>query len=53
MSENEKIRILSNMFENLKKVDEKDRTAVMAYIQGTKDTRDRIELEKEAREKIK
>lgn len=49
MSENEKIRILSDIFENLKT--EEDKIAVMAYIQGTKDTRERIELEKEVKEK--
>lgn len=45
MSENEKVKILSEVFENLKEVDAKDKSAVLAYIQGTRDTRERINME--------
>ena len=41
----EKEKILKDIFNNLDFIDEKDRNSVIAYIKGTIDTRERIEME--------
>lgn len=51
MTIKDKENILKNIFKKTDILNENDKIAVMAYIQGTKDTRERIELEKEAKEK--
>lgn len=51
MTIEDKENILKNIFKRTDILNEKDRIAVMAYIRGTKDTRERIEFEKKAKEK--
>ncbi|CEP39601.1 Uncharacterised protein [[Clostridium] sordellii] len=52
MSENEKIKILSDVFENIENMNEIDRVALMAYIKGTQDTRERVNMENDNNMKI-
>ena len=41
--------ILKNIFDKTDLIDEKDQQAVIAYIRGTADTRERIRLENETK----
>lgn len=45
MTYSEKVKMLNEIFDNIKLIDEKDKSAVIAYIRGTADTRERIKLE--------
>lgn len=49
MTIEEKEMILKNIFEKTKIIDEKDKQAVIAYIRGTADTRERVRLENEVK----
>lgn len=51
MTIKDKENILKNIFKKIDILNEKDKIAVMPYIQRTKDTRERIELEKETQNK--
>lgn len=45
MTLKEKKDILRKIFEDIDFIDEKDKPAIMAYIRGTSDTRERINSE--------
>lgn len=45
MNIDEKIKILNSMFDDLELLDEKDKSAVVAYISATRDTRERVNME--------
>lgn len=46
MSTEEKEQRIKNLFDEIEKVDEKDKSAIIAYMQGTRETRERICLER-------
>lgn len=45
MTINEKEQVLRNIFERISFIDDKDKDAVIAYIRGTSDTRERMKSE--------
>lgn len=48
MTYSDKVKILNEIFENIKMIDEKDKPSIIAYIRGTSDTRERIVSENKA-----
>ena len=49
MTYSEKVKMLNEIFKDIELIDEKDKHAVVAYIRGTADTRERVRLENESK----
>lgn len=47
MSTEDKERILRSIFEVTNIIEEEDKSAIIAYIRGTSDTRERIKMEQQ------